>query len=244
MEKFTKRLSVIIEKIRKWLENNQIFFIVIPSLLLSYMAVTVSMKSNELVKDQNRLISLEYLPKFSFIPSLMRNKDEFSSITSTSGIEIVNNEGIFYDRFSFVEISLLALTITDDEKIKKMTIPIEYFDPSFDNPVKSKDGLIAIIAGIYGNDTKYLALRDLVKNVDGFEIRLNHYISLSYRETLNNEEKLESFVIDDYDGGSIEEITNAEFANILFNRLEKPLNISSDFDTIKATINGYIQEKK
>lgn len=219
-------------KVRNWFERNQIFFTIATSVLLSVMAITVSIQSNELVDYQNKLISLEYVPEFNVVPSVVSFEND---ILTAREINIFNNGGYYYDNLRYS--TRLVIGIHKNGQVTK--IPIEYYFYSM--PYDEKVGQVLKIKGSADAGKKLSELYKLVQESNNdVSMGLDSYLRLEYKDTLNGTEEVRYFDVSTYlEGNFLMEKKEGE--SIFDDSKEKPLDIYWDFEAIKNLINEKIQ---
>ena len=171
-------MKIDINKIRKGLNDNKIFFEVIVASLLSFMAVYVSIQANRIAETQTKIMQEENLPQLE-----IRMTQEYNE-----QIKLYDNDvWLFFNRGG-----RLSDFDTKEYSFYKFT-----YHPDYDNlmlPLYSYLNMRGILTGeseglVYQVDnnhhgTKEMELRDSLSNFGFYEIET--YVAVSYTDIFND----------------------------------------------------------
>lgn len=116
-----KSLVAAFKWIRDWLNNNKIFFEVIVMGWLTYMAITVSRKANEIADAQTSIMRQEQLPQFEFRSEQLKN--EKTGIYDYRTWYVVNRGGRFSD-LDMRDLTFVTFVNRGDQLLDTIRIPV------------------------------------------------------------------------------------------------------------------------
>lgn len=231
-----------IEKVRKWLKNNKVFFETIMTFLLSSMALIVSVQSCNTYKLQTQIALLQAMPRFDI--ALCQKYDETKQKYTTNEINIYNQSG-FFTNFDSSDVVILKVNYMDEEYIEKnLELFVDgYFKAQFVSP--SSQGLLRQFTG-NDNNSKYLDLKLGLINYSkshGLEYALldvKQYIRIIYKDILGKEH-IEYYYVPFVGAANTIDKSQGEK---LFNGYHEAIkgNIAIDFD--KLTVEQIVEKLK
>lgn len=162
--------------IKKFLEDNKIFFEVLVSLSLTAMALYVSYQANRIAAVQTKISESENMPVFEVIAS--QTYDKALKFYTENIIDISNEGGPIYN-FTPKAVTFLEVAYTDEQngytqKIERIPL-VGYFTTSFVSN-KTKGNMVTWQG--YRNNLK---LRDLEKEISQSAMLSNKFVSLEIK---------------------------------------------------------------
>ena len=171
-------MKIDLNRIRKGLNNNKIFFEVIVASLLSFMAVYVSIQANRIAKTQTKIMQEENLPQLE-----IRMTQEYNE-----QIKLYDNDiWLFFNRggrlsdFDTKEYSFYKFTYNPD--YDTLMLPLHNYLNMRGTLTGESEGLVyQVDNNHYG--AKVMELRDSLINFGFHEIKT--YIAVSYVDIFND----------------------------------------------------------
>lgn len=216
--------------IRKWLEANKIIFETLAAVLLSVMAIVVSVKANGIASMQAELMRAEQLPIIGF-----EREHIYDESNTVVDLELaVINYGAPATEFSHQYVSYLTLLYhPQDTKFATVQLPlINYFTLSaISENVTGK--LVTFIGN--RNVARYVelehALRDYARNNNAAaSLDLVTYVKVEYKDLLQ-ERHIEYYRVDDFRSFKLDESEGSR----LFAEHEEAYRNGMEIDFFEAT---------
>lgn len=110
-----------LKSFRDWLTSNKIFFEIIVMGWLTYMAITVSKKANEIADAQTSIMRQEQLPQFEFRSEQMKN--EKTGVYDYRLWYVLNRGGRFSD-LDMRDLTFVTFVKRNDQLLDTIRIPV------------------------------------------------------------------------------------------------------------------------
>lgn len=166
--------------LKTWLENNKVFFEIGASLLFGVSALTVSLASYHVSKQQLVIAQIDQQPRFYLQNHYTKNPDE--SKYSGKVLEVFNS-GAEISEFSS-NIVVMAQVNYFDPYIDSFSIPVlgYYFESYYP---QMPNGKLITYAGYKNNDNWFAFSRQVSAGIEksgqkDFELFLEEYLKITY----------------------------------------------------------------
>jgi hypothetical protein len=149
------RILDSIRACRDWLNRNQVFFQTIAAVLLSIMAIFVTLQTNQIVSYQTKLMEAEQVPHLDFNLEMVYNssENEFCRDQLT-----ISNSGSPLREFSVVSYVLLVLSYANYTERSFVEVPISmygYYTTSASTYTNNPSGELAILTNYNISEVNY-----------------------------------------------------------------------------------------
>jgi len=158
------------------LENNKIYFEVLVTLLLSIMAIIVSVQSNRIADNQTMIMKEQALPQFR-INKIQIYNEEIGKYTDDN-IVIYNQGGILYDFSHKTAVYMNLQYKNKDNLYQTKRIPLkDYY--KFNSVTGNGKGLLVTIGG---NQNHQKIVDAESNNNYSIQIDIKQYVNLNYKD--------------------------------------------------------------
>lgn len=167
-----------ISKIRTWLNKNKVFFEVIVALLLSFMAIFLSIQANRIATTQTKIMEEENLPQIE-----IRSTQEYNERNKLydNDIWLFFNRGGKISDFDVTNYSVYRFTYRPN--YDTLIFPIHSYLNYRGTLTGESEGLIYQIDNNH-NGSKEVELRDSLSNYGFYGI--DTYAKVTYKDIFNN----------------------------------------------------------
>lgn len=170
-----------IRKLRIYLTKNKIFFEVIVSMALSFMAIYVSIQANKIAENQTRIMEEELLPQLEIRPSVEFNQ-ELQIYDNTTWL--FYNHGGKLSNFNTEEYSFIKIIDKNSENYDTIIRPLYSYLDFRGVLTGESEGLIYLVDN-HHHGNKEMELRNSLINEAYIEIHV--YVQVSYKDLFNKE---------------------------------------------------------